>query len=541
MSGAEGNFRRRLIWPFLFFFILGAAFLILFPEYPGLFLLSFLFSLVFLSIYAPKNLQTLLTGLSSGGGRGTLKRLASAAAVLILITAAGALAKLPILNPAAPPEAELGPGTLKLLSRIQEEVKLTAFLADESLVSRADFLLKMYERAQPLIRAETSLAFGKSVRSGEGVEAAGQNVVVVSSGDFLETVSPISKSAIDASLARLLNPPRLVYNLLGEGEKSVLDESPRGLSRWSQALEGRKIFLEDFFWDPETPVPRGAAAILAGPRMPLDPRKEESLKRHLEEGGRLLLLLDPLVAGVDPEFFQSYGMEMPEGLAADPDSALSGTESVFIVARDFPEHPVTRGLSRPVIFPLAGAVRGKSPESDAPKEKPAIRLLTDGETETPPSGKAEIPNGGDLKGEAGNNVPARTWALASTGNGSFLERDLKALQDGVIQPGEGDLPGPLNLASATELSNGGRLVLAADSDLASNAYIGYAGNAEFLTSALYWLTGEKTEPSVRSGGSVLTVTRFLARVFFFGPVVIWPLLVLGCWARFYLKRRKRLA
>ena len=253
MSGADqkpapANFRKKLIRPAAAFFLLGLIFLALLPIYPGFAVFSIFFALVFFIIYAPGNIKSLASDLFSGGGKRTLGYALKALLALAVLFFAGALSSLPAVNLAAPPQAELTEDTLALLRRIPSEVKIHAYVGRPELIPQADFLLGLYSKNQPLIKTEASSSYGQSDAESNEVAAARQNAVVISAEGFRETVSPISQSAINASLLRFIAPSRVVCNLQGEGSRSANDESGRGLSLWRASLEARKIYLEDFFW-----------------------------------------------------------------------------------------------------------------------------------------------------------------------------------------------------------------------------------------------------------------------------------------------------
>jgi hypothetical protein len=566
---------------------LGLAFLVVLPRIPGFYVVSLSLGLVFLLIYAPSNLGALLSDLPRGGLRGLALRALLGLALFLAVLAAGSVTALPSLNVAAPAQAGLSPATLAFLERIEGKVLLRAFAQDEASLARARYLLGLYSKAQPLIRTEASLAFGRAEPDPDDLRVARQDSVQVIYRGHGETVSPVTQNSINASLERLLSPPRLVLNLLGEGERSASDPSRRGLSLWQDYLGTKKIYVEDSLWEPGEPAPKASAVILAGPRMPLPPEKEESLREFLLGGGRALLLLDPLVAAVDPSFFAGFGLSLPEGLAVDPASALAGTESSFVVVRDLPLHEITSGLSQPVLLPLSGAI-GEAPAEaanggPAGGAGPQARTLTlvgddaeggavdggkggaegavdggedgaEGAGDGGQGGAEGAGDGGKGGAEGGAAPPAQadaqaaparggplkgeTFALAMSAEGSFLETDLNSIRERDFRADESDPQGPLALATATAFEGGGRLVLIADSDLASNAYIGFAGNADFLTNAMYWLLTGEGEPAAPQTGLVLTVNDFLARLFFFVPVIIWPLVVLSVWALFYHRRKK---
>jgi hypothetical protein len=254
---------------------------------------------------------------------------------------------------------------------------------------------------------------------------------------------------------------------------------------------------------------------------------------YLARGGKLLILQDPMVAGFNAGALAPYGLSMPWGLAVDPGAAWAATEDFFLVSRDFPAHPLTMGLTQPVVWPLAGALVASAPPEGAAPVGP-------GGTGDPAPSAADGLAGTEADAGAAETGPAsHTWAVALSSEAAWLETDRTSLAGRThrYQPG-GDLPGPLVLASATTIEGGGRLVLAADADLAANAFISYAGNQALLNSMVFWLLGAQEDLAPPPPTAWLDITHAKARALFWIPTVIWPLAVLLWWYRRYLRRRR---
>lgn len=496
-------------------------------------------------------------------GRRAARGLGRLALALAALTGAGALTSLPAWNAAAPEEAVLPRETLDLLARLDRDVEMVARVAPGSPADGpARHLMGLYAQASPRIRARIENAQGSSMveDGGDVIRLATQDTVTITSPGFEETVSPVGRRQIDAAVRRLVSPPRLVYCLMAAGAKSAGDTGPRGLSHLARHLGRRGIYVRDWEWGDGRALPRAAdALVLAGPRMPLDGRQGGELLRYLEGGGKLMSLNDPLVAALPPDLFAPLDLWLPEGLAVDQSMSWAGTEDSFVLSTDFPAHPATMGMREPVIFPLAGAVFVRGPAAQgqgaagpgvaegaagAGAHPPGFRQRDPGGG-TPPAGGAAAPGEGGPGGaapEVPESLRGHTWATSLTSEAAFLETDRASV--GRREPHfdrESDPLGPLVLASATTLAGGGRLVLAADSDFMSNSYIGFAGNLAFATGLVSWLVGSEDDLAEPRRGSVLLVTDGLARLFFWGPVVFWPLLVLTAWGTFFLRRRRAAA
>jgi hypothetical protein len=210
-----------------------------------------------------------------------------------------------------------------------------------------------------------------------------------------------------------------------------------------------------------------------------------------------MVMADPLTSALSPEFWRPLGLKYPEGLVVDPEISLGGTAESFVISRDYPGHPLTRGLSHPILWPLVGAFLGES---------------------------------------AGETVAS---SLAESSPSAWLETDAASLARGDYryQAGE-DLPGPLALAAAVRFTEGdGRVVALADSDLAANGFWGFPGNRAFLGAAVNWLLDGPAADSETSGpGANLVLSGVSVRLAFWLPAGVWPVLVLGVWFFFYRRR-----
>ncbi|MDR1545517.1 MAG: GldG family protein, partial [Deltaproteobacteria bacterium] len=297
---------------------------LLFPQLVGLWLLPLAAGLLLLLARGPARLAADLEAWRRRSGRrhlGAASRLLLAAALAL---AAGSLTRLPLFNLAAPPEATLPPETVRLLAKLPGPTRIEVRLADPSQKGPLEHLLALYAKASNLITFAVRPAEGQTETVDGEIRLSRPDTAVIVCGAFAETVGPANASAIEASLRRLISPVRLVWNLMGEGEKSALDRSPQGLSRWAESLAASRVHVVDRLWNGE-PLPATLdAAVLAGPRAPLDEVRLAALLDYLARGGRLFIMQDPLTAGFDVEALAPLGLSMPPGLAVDPESAWSG-------------------------------------------------------------------------------------------------------------------------------------------------------------------------------------------------------------------------
>jgi|GEM_PF-2065442 len=398
----------------------------------------------------------------------------------------------------------LAPATVELLNKLNQPVTITVHLGPQNQrLARVRTLMNLYDRAAgghltvKYINPQTEASY----QSG-GPGLVSPDTAEITADSFQENISPVTEDALNGALTRLLHPERrLIYFLNTFGEKLVQDRGPGGLSQWASDLSDRRLMTLDYYWKENAPLPLEASAlILAGPKAPLGENREKMLLNYLQSGGKLMVMADPLTVALSPDFWQAFGLELPDGVVVDPEKNLAGTGEYFVVSHDYPAHSLTNGLASPVIWPLVGSFLAV--EDHDPLIKGTI------------------------------------FAIAQSSPSSWLETDRASIAAGNprYQAGQ-DKPGPLALAVAAELYEGGRLVALADSELAANGFRGFPGNRNFTSATIHWLLdGESMPMSMTDKTRSLALSRVSARLVFWLPTVVWPALVLGLWLYFRLRR-----
>ncbi len=479
------------------------------PDFPGFTVLPLAGGLILLILAGPRQWRADLAALASPAGRAGLKVAAALLTSLGLALAAGVLNRLPSFDFNDRRPLALAPQTEELLARLDRPATVTVHLgAQDARLPRVRELMSHYQRAAGGRLTVTYLnpQLDAADEAG-GPRLVAPNSALVTAEGFRENVSPITEEALNGALYRLLHPEhRLIYFLNTFGEKLAQDRGPAGLSQWADDLTNRRFIALDYYWPDETPLPREASAlVLAGPKAPLGEFREKLLLDYVRQGGRLMVMVDPLTVAVSGDFWAAFGLVRPEGLVVDPEANLAGTGEGFVVAGTYPGHPLTRGLAAPTLWPLVGAFAPAEP--DKSRSEPAPTVL----------------------------------ALVETSASAWLETDPASFTAGATryQP-DADRPGPLVLAVAGELPGGGRLVALADSDFAANGFRGFPGNRAITLSAIQWLLDGPAAPlAPPEAPPSLVLGRVSGRLVFWLPAVVWPALVLGVWFGLYRCRHRR--
>lgn len=248
----------------------------------------------------------------------------------------------------------------------------------------------------------------------------------------------------------------------GHGESEHDSMTGAGLSDLSEALRRENYAVRALELTQE--VPAGCDVVVAaGPERPFLPAENAALGRYLERGGRLLLLLGPIldrnVTGFQDSgltgLLRERGIGLPQGVVVDPEHQLSGSLA-WLVEEGYADHPVSAPLMhRRTLWTLARPL----------SVLPAVPL-----------------QGGAL------------WSaqqLVQTGEKGFVETDLDALRDGNPRFTQGaDSAGPVIVAAASAQQGGGerqgRIVVLGSSQLATNDGM-VLFNRDLLRSSLSYL------------------------------------------------------
>lgn len=403
----------------------------------------------------------------------------------------------------------LSPQTLSVLANLRQPVKAIGFYreGDPQRQQAADLLKEYVARSDNLTYEfidpdlKPALAQQYQIRDYE---------VLFTAGDRRQEVLGVGESDFTSALIKITSAQqKKIAFAVGHGEHSVDATDNTSYRQAKASLEADNYTITTLSLA-TGPVPDDVAAVvLAGPKQSLLDQERQALRDYLHKGGKLLLLYDP---GVDPkvdDLLVEYGVSVSYDYVIDPVRALApdaGTPVIY----EYGWSPITKDLPQ-TVFPGAAPVG------------------------TPPQPVAGV----------------TVTALARTSDRSWAEKDIKnpGFTEGV------DMKGPLTIAVSIEAdvkpadgeqapAEGAqkktRLVVAGDSDFASNAFLGMAGNVDFLVNSVNWLTESEELISIRpkppeNRSVYLSATQ--SNLIFYTSVIILPLAVLLAGASVWWSRR----
>jgi ABC-type uncharacterized transport system involved in gliding motility auxiliary subunit len=320
-----------------------------------------------------------------------------------------------------------------------------------------------------------------------------------------------------------------VYFTQGHGEKDTTSAERGGYNAITAGLTSGNFIVEKVVLAQQGSVPADAdVLIIAGPKTDFLGPEIDAVKTFLAKGGKVLVLLDPVLKPDQPQpaglqgLLKDWGIEAGNDLVLDVSGMgrLIGTdESVPVAAPPYPPHPITEKFTLLTAYPLA---RSMSPVAGGVNGRTAQKIV-------------------------------------ETSKSSWAETNLKGLASG--QPAkldEGDKRGPVPLASAVSAPAAAptakdakkdgdnakpaetRLVAFGDSDFASNAALGVSGNRDLFLNTVNWLAQQENLIAIRPRDPEdrrITLTADQERRIFFLTVLIVPGLILLAGVQTWWRRR----
>lgn len=438
-------------------------------------------------------------------------RLQGTVAVLLLLAAIGLLAFLSNsynqrLDWTATGRNSLSDASRKVLEGLDGEVRAIAFAREnEELRGRVRDLLARYQAAYPELTLEFVNPDASPARVREyGIRADG--TLVLERTGRREKLEQLDEQSVTNALLRLgRGGERRVAVLAGHGERETGGAAPQSLGNFLAALGEQGIAAHPLTLAPGSELPDGETLLLSTPQVALQAGEVAALREYLEAGGNALVLLDPGATHGLETVLEPLGVRLLPGTAVDPVGQVYTGSAGFVLATtdDYRSHPALRGFGFSTVFVLAGALAAQAPE------------------------------------------PWQAEPLIEAARTGWLETG--SLHDGAVQLDEdADTRGPLALAYALRRPRPDgegeqRVVVVADGDFLSNAYLGEGGNLNLGLNLMNWLAGDEgfvNVPARTAADTRLDLSENAQLAVGFGFLFGLPALLAGGALAVWLRRRR---
>ena len=320
-----------------------------------------------------------------------------------------------------------------------------------------------------------------------------------------------------------------IYFSQGHGEKDTTSAERTGYTAITAALASDNFVVDKVVLAQQQAVPADAdILVIAGPKTDFLAPEVEMLKKYLARGGKILLMLDPVLKADQPQPVALQGLLKEWGIDAGNDIVLDvsgmgrllGTDESVPVAASYPAHPITERFNLMTAYPLA---RSMSPVEGGVNGHTAQKLVETSSRSWAESNLKSLTGGEPAKmDDADKKGPVSLAAAVSA-----PATDVPAPKDAKK---EGDNP---KLAET-------RLVAFGDADFASNAALGVSGNRDLFLNTMNWLAQQENLISIRPRDPEdrrITLTADQERRIFYLTVLIVPGLILLAGVQTWWRRR----
>lgn len=419
----------------------------------------------------------------------------------------------------------LAPQTQKIVANLPRKVKMTAFIQIKN-PRRNEFqrLADGYKELTDKIEVEfVDPDRQPAITKRYGVTTYG--TVVLESGQQETKVKQATEEDLTNALLQVTKDrQKKIYFLSGHKEKKIDDKEKKGYSQAKQALERDHFKLEQLLLLQTGRVPEDAdALIINGPQKILQQSEIAAIDQYLNQGGAVMLLLDPDQDSGLTAFLERWGVDIRDDLVIDPLAKLFGADYTTPIVSQIADHPITRDMGQQTIFPWLRSVSAITTEG-----LETTQILFSGPKSWAEkeyrSGKVKLDPGIDLQGP----VPV---AVVSS-------KEIKSSDNGEPKPAPSGQTEPTE--PPQEPSKKARLVVVGDSDFASNQYFGLYGNSDFFLNTASWLSKEENLISIRprqKKWSLIPLTDTQGNLTFVLGSIVFPGMVVLFGIRVWWKRR----
>ena len=415
--------------------------------------------------------------------------------------------------------------TLKILKNLEKPVRVTAFYQEGSpQAEETRDLLDQYAYASrkfSFVFVDPDRFPGKARR----YKISAYGTLMLETETREEKITQATEQELTNALLRVMRKTeKVIYFINGHDEKSTEDYGKDGYSGVKKAIEDQNYVVRDLLLMRVEEVPADASVlIIAGPKKALFPEEIFTLKRFIDQGRHLLILIDPETDTGLSKFLKSCGIEVGQDIIVDKLSRLFGADYLTpIVSQYAGYHPITENFKTASFFPLARSIRVAK---DVPMHVQNTELAKTG-----PNSWAETDFVMLKKGKASFDSEKDTMGPIPVAIVSTIQHETEMAK--VSQTEETVKDKAEESDDKKDAPRPARIVVFGDSDFVGNSYVNLSGNRDLFMNTLSWLAEEEDLIAIRpkkreSQPVVLSYTQ--TRVIFWASVVLLPggVLIIG--------------
>jgi ABC-type uncharacterized transport system involved in gliding motility auxiliary subunit len=328
------------------------------------------------------------------------------------------------------------------------------------------------------------------------------NTLVIESGPKRETVTDLTEANITNAIIKVTREQdKVIYFTTGHGERSISDETPEGLKQAADAIKEENHLVRQFNLAMRKSVPDSASVVaVIAPKTPFFPQEYDSLEKYVDNGGKLLLMLDPESPQSMRDFAARFKIKVGNDMVID----ASGLGQLFGSGPGVPlvqsydkDHAITKGFGLMTFYPYTSSVSAMDDKGDW-----NVTILA--------------------------KTSAESWAETDYASGevSFNANE--------------DTKGPIAVAAVSQKGKS-TVIVFGDSDFPKNGYFNQQGNGNLFLNTINYLAEEEDLISIRPKQPQdrrLTLTQADVSTIFYLVVIAIPLLLVILGVVIFIRRNR---
>ena len=407
--------------------------------------------------------------------------------------------------------------SINLLQSMHDPVQVNIYIQDDpTLKTAVEEILNRYKRAKDdfnfkLINPDINIELAQL----DKVTRYGQ--IVIKYQGRSEIISSLSEATVSSALQRLsYSDDRTLVFIEGHGERKPSGNENTDYSQFAARLATKGIVSSTHNLLKAALPGNTDILVIASPAKPILKGELQHIKKHIEQGGNLLWMMDPgpknnKLNGLN-KLAQLLNIKFIDGIVVDNNTNLRKTLGIqhpaMIPVLDYHPHAITKNINYNTLFPIS---RGITVENNNEWQSTIIAQSL-----------------------------AQSWSETNDLLGDF-----------VFNSKSGDIAGPLTIVTALERKLSGtensdkasqRIIITGDSDFLSNSYIGLGANLTLGLNIIDWLSGDDdliTIETKNAPDTKLQLNDTEIIIIGFGFFIVLPASLLFTGLFIWFRRRKR--
>lgn len=380
-----------------------------------------------------------------------------------------------------------------VLAMLDAPLTALAFFGEaDSGISMIRELFREYQLAYPLFRYRI-VNPAKNPEMTQEYQVKSHGTIVLEYRGLRTKIVGVDEERLTNGIYQLIDNRReTIYFTRGHGEKT----GDTGGSNLWQALEDENYRVAAISLIETSQVPEDASClVIAGARSDFFQQEIDQLFNYMENGGSVVIFLDPYHDGGLVPFLQTFGINPVDMSIVDKIAKLPNGGNLFPAVSQYGSHSITRHLSKLTFFPVVQPL--------------------------------------EIMDQVHENYTVDR--LVQTAISAWGEFDRQSLIDKNTEfDPDVDIPGPLTIGIAVEIvpqksQKPSHLVVFGDSDFVGDSYLFMAGNRDLALNTLAWAASREGHITVRSrewGFTPIILSEIQQRIVFWLSLCLMPGIVL---------------